>query len=250
MIPPTDGPPSGRAPSERLRGAAGVIRRLWPPRNGFDAILLGEALVRARELCPHGTWRGWLAKHFPASYPHAHRLMSLAKFSAQKSQLERFDLSVLYLMANRPDLSKALAGHAQRGERVRWTDAVEALGPAEMPQSRQHRAWDALEELTAGADMVHISLDRDGDRDGEPLDTITVRAVLANGSRVSVCRQDLDLAVAAALGREATKVCRTCGLAKALPEFARSKRGRDGRQGRCRACEAVRVRTHVRGKAN
>lgn len=47
---------------------------------------------------------------------------------------------------------------------------------------------------------------------------------------------------------EPTKLCRGCGLSKALTEFQRNRASRDGRQSLCKPCNTDRLRAYRREK--
>lgn len=99
--------------------------------------------------------------------------------------------------------------------------------------TEEHRAFTSFAGLVAGADMVHLSIDRAEDAD--EVESITL-VVYRDGKRVtSLLRSSLLSLVQAATDSEPQRRCPKCTQVKPLAAFAKSTRY-------CRLCERARVK--------
>lgn len=114
----------------------------------------------------------------------------------------------------------------------------------DLPEFRTdaHHAWENLEALMEGASYLNISKIDDGDGDRHYYG-VCVRddGSRERASRTAGTRFSLSDLIASLAGREKTKVCSGCGIARLLTQFTADTRTPDKLGYSCRQCEASRA---------
>src|SRR6266550_4586764 len=85
-----------------LEGYATAIRETM-----VDAIdIVGDQLIKAKELLPHGMWEAWLQHHFNMTRRTADNYINATKQIKDSPILERLPKTALYLLTHAPQEAK------------------------------------------------------------------------------------------------------------------------------------------------
>ncbi len=88
--------------AERLEGYAAAIHKTMV----IATDTIGDQLIKAKELLPHGMWGNWLQHNFNMSPRTAENLMNVARIIQESPTLERLPKTALYLLTHAPEEAK------------------------------------------------------------------------------------------------------------------------------------------------
>ena len=98
---------------------------------GSEIVRVGVLLRQVRDKLPRGQFIAWVEEHFAFSVSHAYRLLHVGDaFMSHASQIEKFEPSALYVLADPrvPASAREFAvEQASDGRRVTRRDAIEIL---------------------------------------------------------------------------------------------------------------------------
>lgn len=248
-------------------------------KSAQATIQLGWILQEVRDCIP-GKFERWVRTETPYSIAHVYRVMATARIFGETSQIERFDKSALYILAQESTPSEAREEAcllAETGVQITRALALELIADCEDVSPRQLQKYETARAqidriridgrrhdqnahterletldtnqlaevgkqlLTLADSVTLLSFSRLEDaEDEEPHCSITI---IADGQTRTVAADDWIVAIAMAAGVEQRKFCPGCceaGETLTISMFGRDRTQAGGRMRYCSVCERKR----------